>query len=55
MNQTGNLDEATGDAVFALMLELARAQAAALLLVTHSARLADMCDRKVLLRGGRLA
>jgi len=52
---TGNLDEATGDAVFALMLELARAQAAALLLVTHSARLADMCDRKVLLRGGRLA
>lgn len=52
---TGNLDEATGDAVFALMLELARAQGAALLLVTHSARLAGQCDRAVQLRAGRLA
>ena len=52
---TGNLDEATGDAVFALMLELARAQGAALLLVTHSARLAGRCDRVVHLRAGRLA
>ncbi|MBN2759112.1 MAG: ABC transporter ATP-binding protein [Rhodobacteraceae bacterium] len=52
---TGNLDEATGDAVFALMLELARAQGAALLLVTHSARLAGQCDRNLHLRAGRLA
>ena len=52
---TGNLDEATGDAVFVLMLELARAQGTALLLVTHSRRLADMCDQKLVLRVGRLA
>jgi putative ABC transport system ATP-binding protein len=51
---TGNLDEATGDAVFALMLELARAQGAALLLVTHSSRLAARCDRNIHLRAGRL-
>jgi putative ABC transport system ATP-binding protein len=52
---TGNLDETTGDAVFALMLELARAQGAGLLLVTHSARLAARCDRQILLRAGQLA
>lgn len=52
---TGNLDEATGDAVFALMLELARAQDTGLLLVTHSARLAGQCDRAIHLRNGRLA
>ncbi|NBB99228.1 MAG: ATP-binding cassette domain-containing protein [Alphaproteobacteria bacterium] len=52
---TGNLDEATGDAVFTLMLDLARAQGTGLLLVTHSARLAGQCDRRVLLRAGRLA
>ncbi len=52
---TGNLDEATGDAVFALMLELARAQGAGLLLVTHSARLAAQCDARIDLRAGALA
>jgi len=51
---TGNLDEGTGDAVFALMLELARAQGAGLLLVTHSARLAAQCDRVAHLRAGQL-
>jgi len=52
---TGNLDEATGDAVLDLMLSLARNVGSALLLVTHSARLADRLDRKVVLRGGRIA
>jgi putative ABC transport system ATP-binding protein len=52
---TGNLDEATGDAVLALMLSLARNAGAALLLVTHSSRLAERLDRKVVLRGGRIA
>lgn len=51
---TGNLDETTGDAVFALMLELARAQGAGLLLVTHSARLAAKCDRQIHLRAGQV-
>ncbi|KQV83157.1 ABC transporter ATP-binding protein [Rhizobium sp. Root1220] len=52
---TGNLDEATGDAVLDLMLSLARTAGSALLLVTHSLRLADRLDRKVVLRGGRIA
>ena len=52
---TGNLDEATGDAVAALMLDLVRDQGAALMLVTHSHRLAALCDRRLHLRAGRLA
>lgn len=51
---TGNLDEATGDAVLELMLSLSRRAGCALLLVTHSMRLADKLDRKVLLRGGKI-
>ncbi len=52
---TGNLDEATGDAVADLMLALVRRQGSALALVTHSPRLAALCDRQVHLRAGRLA
>lgn len=51
---TGNLDEATGDAVLELMLSLSRTAGCALLLVTHSMRLADKLDRKVLLRNGKI-
>ena len=49
---TGNLDEATGDSVLDLMLELTRADGVALLLVTHSPRLAARCDRRAHLRAG---
>ena len=52
---TGNLDEATGDAVMALLLDLVRASGAALLMVTHSARLAGLLDGRARLRAGRLA
>ena len=52
---TGNLDEATGDTVLDLMLSLARNAGSALLLVTHSSRLAERLDRKVALHGGRIA
>ncbi|UHS58273.1 ABC transporter ATP-binding protein [Agrobacterium vaccinii] len=52
---TGNLDEATGDTVLDLMLTLARNAGSALLLVTHSSRLADRLDRKVVLCSGRIA
>jgi len=52
---TGNLDEETGDAVLDLMLDLARGAGSALLLVTHSTRLAARLDRTVLLRGGKIA
>lgn len=52
---TGNLDEATGDAVMALMLELVAKAGAALLMVTHSERLAHRLDRRLHLRAGRVA
>ena len=52
---TGNLDEQTGDAVLDLMLELAGSARSALLLVTHSTRLAARLDRTVHLRGGKIA
>lgn len=51
---TGNLDESTGEAVLALMLELVRASGAALLMVTHSERLAGRLDRRLHLRAGRV-
>jgi len=51
---TGNLDEATGDAVLALMLELVSETGAALFMVTHSNRLADRLDDRTHLRGGRI-
>ena len=52
---TGNLDEATGDAVLALLLELVAAAGATLLMVTHSARLAARLDGRRVLQAGRLA
>ncbi|MBK1635553.1 ABC transporter ATP-binding protein [Rhodovulum adriaticum] len=52
---TGNLDEATGDSVLDLMLELVAETGAGLLMVTHSTRLAARLNRQVHLRGGRLA
>ncbi|MBV0890504.1 ABC transporter ATP-binding protein [Paracoccus sp. Z118] len=51
---TGNLDEATGDAVAQAMLALVRRRGSALVLVTHSLPLAGLCDRRVHLRAGRL-
>lgn len=51
---TGNLDAATGDAVLDLLLELAVETGAALLVVTHSTRLAARLDRRLELRAGRL-
>ena len=52
---TGNLDEATGDDVLSLMLELVRGAGVALLMVTHSARLAGRLDARAHLRAGLLA
>ena len=51
---TGNLDEKTGDAVMQAMLELVRAHGAALLMVTHSPRLATQLDAQLHLRAGRV-
>lgn len=52
---TGNLDEASGAAVMDLLLGLARADGAAVLLVTHSPAHAARADRRLVLRAGRLA
>ncbi|NNU81447.1 ATP-binding cassette domain-containing protein [Halovulum dunhuangense] len=52
---TGNLDEATGDAVLDLMLDLVAEAGMALILVTHSPRLAARLGQVRLLRAGRLA
>ncbi|TIQ16971.1 MAG: ABC transporter ATP-binding protein, partial [Mesorhizobium sp.] len=51
---TGNLDEATGDAVLDLMLSLVAETGAALLMVTHSNRLANRLNARVHLHAGRL-
>jgi lipoprotein-releasing system ATP-binding protein len=52
---TGNLDRATADQVFGLMLDLARAQGTAFVMVTHDESLALRCHRQLHLVLGRLA
>ena len=51
---TGNLDRSTADSVFALMLQLAKQQGTAFVVVTHDERLAAQCDRQLRLVSGRL-
>lgn len=51
---TGNLDTVTADEVFALLREFNRDHGSACLIVTHDPRLAQRCDRQVVLVDGRL-
>ncbi|MBN2023566.1 MAG: ABC transporter ATP-binding protein [Pirellulales bacterium] len=51
---TGNLDRATGQRVGELLLELQRQSEAMLVVVTHSAQLAAMMNRRLALDEGRL-
>jgi putative ABC transport system ATP-binding protein len=52
---TGNLDEESGDEALSLMLDLVAASGAALLIVTHSARLAARLGRQARLAHGVMA
>jgi putative ABC transport system ATP-binding protein len=52
---TGNLDEATGDAVLDLMLSMVRQSGSALIMATHSPRLAGRLDGQHRLHAGRIS
>ena len=52
---TGNLDRASADVVFDLMLQLARERGMAFVVVTHDRSLAERCDRQLQLVQGRLS
>ena len=49
---TGNLDRSNAQTVFGLMLQLARQQQSALIIVTHDVDLAAQCDRQLHLQQG---
>jgi putative ABC transport system ATP-binding protein len=51
---TGNLDTRSAEAVLDLMLRLPRERGAALLLVTHSAEVAALADRRLVMSDGIL-
>lgn len=51
---TGNLDAATGDEIGALLSLYAQREKAIVLVATHNARLAEACDRTLILENGRI-
>ena len=51
---TGNLDEANGRAIIELIFALRAERGATLVLVTHDADLARLCDRQIRLRSGEI-
>ena len=51
---TGNLDQATAEAVFAELVALVRDHGVAALVATHNDKLAARADRRVVLQDGVL-
>jgi lipoprotein-releasing system ATP-binding protein len=51
---TGNLDTQSADAVFELLRQFNRDLGTTFLVVTHDPRLAERCDRRIMLVDGRL-
>ena len=51
---TGNLDDATAEVVLELLDRLVRERGGTMLIATHSARVAAVCDREIEIHGGRL-
>ena len=51
---TGNLDDASAEAVLELLDRLVRREGGTLLIATHSARVAAACDRTLTMQDGRL-
>lgn len=51
---TGNLDSHTGEQIINLLFELNRASHTTLVLVTHDAKLADACERRLTMYDGVL-
>ncbi|MEH0002433.1 MAG: ABC transporter ATP-binding protein [Holosporaceae bacterium] len=51
---TGSLDEKTGLKVMQLVKEMTRETGTTLLMATHNAALASLCDRTLTLKGGRI-
>ena len=51
---TGNLDSENGKAVLAVLLEFQKERQTTLVLVTHSAEIAKIADRMIVLRDGRI-
>ena len=52
---TGNLDSKTGEKVSDLLFQLNEEEGTVLILVTHEQRLADRCDRTLVLESGLIA
>jgi putative ABC transport system ATP-binding protein len=51
---TGNLDRKTGDAVLELLSRVCRSRGTTVIMVTHDARAAEVGDRVVFMRDGRI-
>jgi putative ABC transport system ATP-binding protein len=52
---TGSLDSVAADQVMELLVQIARAERAGVVVVTHEARVAAFADRRITVRDGRIA